>query len=495
MYKVIIVEDEEAARDHLSLIIKRKFPDFVILGEAENGQDCLKMINREKPHIILTDIRMPVMDGLELVERVSETYPEIRTLIISGYEDFEYARQAFRSGVEDYLLKPVKIEKLKEILDKFVLSLQAEEDRKELRYLEDSVLKGKLDIDFASRSDTYRIALFRTGGHVSRFHPARNSSDDFISRGVRGIQGRDGNEWFYLCAPRDFTRESFSKWILLRDSGHSSDYFTLVLHDSPAGLSELNGLFKSLCAHVDKSIRLGKETIVRTDQKIRSTAELHDLPDGSTIEFLLSTENLAELRKLLREEIRYLREVDVPLIELEKRVKEFFALIQKGWKNLHGQTEKTEQEIALELNLAESGDYADLNTRLDEILSEYLNVEKSTAAEGKMPLFFKAVCRYVENNHGEKISIGDLSSRFNLSESYLSKLFRKHLDSSYGDFLKKCRIDSAKKLLRSNSDISIQEAARMCGFDDQFYFSKVFKQVCGISPTQYKKGDGNDRQC
>lgn len=123
MYKIIIVEDEEAAREHLSLIIRRRFPLFSIIAEVENGRECLDYLEIEKPHIIITDIRMPVMNGLELVEELSVSHREIKTLIVSGYEDFEYAREAFRSGVEDYLLKPVKIEKLEEILRKFETAL------------------------------------------------------------------------------------------------------------------------------------------------------------------------------------------------------------------------------------------------------------------------------------------------------------------------------------------------------------------------------------
>ena len=106
MYRVLIAEDEPAAMQHISTIIRIKCPGFEVAGTADNGKTALEMLETLKPDILITDVKMPVMDGITLVKKAGEKYPEILSVIISGYQDFDYAREALRSGCCDYILKP-----------------------------------------------------------------------------------------------------------------------------------------------------------------------------------------------------------------------------------------------------------------------------------------------------------------------------------------------------------------------------------------------------
>lgn len=114
MYQVFIAEDEPAALQHLCTIIKIKCPNFQVTGTAENGKDALEQLGELKPDILITDVKMPVMDGITLVKRAKEKYPDILSVIVSGYQEFSYARSALRYGVCDYILKPVKPSALQE---------------------------------------------------------------------------------------------------------------------------------------------------------------------------------------------------------------------------------------------------------------------------------------------------------------------------------------------------------------------------------------------
>ena len=481
----MIVEDEEAARDHLSLILRRKFPEFEIIGEAENGQECLELLKGMIPDVIISDIRMPVMDGLELMEILSRDYPEIQTLIVSGYEDFEYARNAFRCGVEDYLLKPVKLDKLQGILEKTASRIKERQTGETIRLFENLILRNRESTNPSGDERQFRTALFRLGGHVSRFYPGRRSSENFVRNGVYGIQGRDGNEWFLVGSAGDFSRHEFISWV--EEFRREEAYATAVFHEGSTPFDSLRDIYTLLCSLTDRSIRPGRRIFLCQGEDREEHLLLPDLPVGR-IEYALSTGNPGELKSILREELGYLEEKSVSLIRTEQRIKELFHLIRRERLSLGVGEGLPEWDIPLELQMTECRSYGDLSRRLEELLSESFEMAEGRSSEQVMPLFFKAVCRYVEHNYRERVGISDLSARFNLSESYLTKLFRKHLNCSFTEYLKTCRIEAAKALMQSNPEITVQEAARHSGFDDQFYFSKVFKQITGQSPSGYMKG-------
>ena len=107
MYRVIIADDEPIALEHISSIIEIKCPQYEVAGTAENGKEALEKVAQYHPDLLITDIKMPLMSGIELASEIHEKYPDTYTLIVSGYSDFEYARSALQSGVCDYILKPV----------------------------------------------------------------------------------------------------------------------------------------------------------------------------------------------------------------------------------------------------------------------------------------------------------------------------------------------------------------------------------------------------
>lgn len=126
MVKVIVAEDEELILNHIIKNIQQIDLEFVIVGAAQNGKQALEMIEEFSPDLLLTDIRMPVIDGLELLKNVALNYPYIKTIVISGYSEFDYAKQAIKYGVNDYLLKPLELEELRKALAKIKISLEAE---------------------------------------------------------------------------------------------------------------------------------------------------------------------------------------------------------------------------------------------------------------------------------------------------------------------------------------------------------------------------------
>jgi YesN/AraC family two-component response regulator len=127
-YKTIVVEDESLIRRNISKKVSELHSNFTVIGEAMNGQEALKLIEEQLPDLVLTDIKMPIMDGLELAKQIFFGYPHIKVVIISGHHEFEYARKAIAYQVNDYLLKPVVSEELRNTLSRIELKLSADLD-------------------------------------------------------------------------------------------------------------------------------------------------------------------------------------------------------------------------------------------------------------------------------------------------------------------------------------------------------------------------------
>ena len=126
LYRIILVDDEEEVRKSMIKKLDWEAAGFQVVGDAENGQEALEMIEQLEPDVLMTDIRMPYMDGLELVRRIRQKYPSMKVLIFSGFDDFEYAQQAITLNVTEYILKPVNVEELTEILSRVKIKLDQE---------------------------------------------------------------------------------------------------------------------------------------------------------------------------------------------------------------------------------------------------------------------------------------------------------------------------------------------------------------------------------
>ena len=142
LYSIILVDDEEEVRKSIIKQIDWESAGFKVVGDAENGEDALEKIEVLEPDVVLTDIRMPYMDGLTLAERVRQKYPSMKIVIFSGYDDFEYAKQAIKLNVTEYILKPVNVEELTAILQKIKANLDQEiEQKRNVNLLRENYIK------------------------------------------------------------------------------------------------------------------------------------------------------------------------------------------------------------------------------------------------------------------------------------------------------------------------------------------------------------------
>ncbi len=490
MYKVLVVEDEKASSNFLCSILKKEYPGFEVLEPAENGLAGWNSLEQNKPDLVITDIRMPVMTGLELVSKIHESFPGINCLILSGYQDFEYAREAMASGVADYLLKPITPSKLREAIDRLMPSLQRIRLRTEQERLR-ACIAGSADKyetgedGESDRSSTCRMAVFRYGSLVSRFSP-------FSRRDIEGFHdplwvfgGRDGREFILLASAADLTGEEFSAAVEGARERLGEGSVSMFIQKSGCLLSDLRSLYSEALILIDRNLVLGKTLTINSDYKDSSQPIEWDKELEYAVDYALVNREIGRLQKYLFDNLQEWIDRDLPAIRIETALKELFYIIRK-MNPSPDHDDAMKPEILLELYLSEYKDPETLKHQLSALIKGMLSLDDRDTSKD-IPDSFNAVLLYVDRHFKDNLKLSELSEIFHLSKSYLSRQFSKYTGASFSDYLRKCRINAAMDLIRLNQNMPLQDVAQYCGFDDPFYFSKVFKAESGMTPTQFRK--------
>lgn len=184
----VVAEDEERMRDYLARKTAELDPAFECAGTAADGEEAVELVERHLPDLLITDIKMPVLGGLELVERIRRTNPELRILIVSGYSEFEYARQAIELGVDDYILKPIDLEKLREVLRRVRIRLDASAGAVDADFGLDRI--GARETELAKSVEVYLQENYRRPYSLERLASTFGCKPAYLLRLYRKVTGR-----------------------------------------------------------------------------------------------------------------------------------------------------------------------------------------------------------------------------------------------------------------------------------------------------------------
>ncbi|MBP3902424.1 MAG: response regulator [Blautia sp.] len=234
-YRVMIVDDEPMAVKAIERIIERNCPAFTVVGTAGNGREALEMLPETKPDLVLTDIAMPLMSGLELAKAARETEPEVSFVVISGYQDFQYMRDAIQTGVLDYLAKPIVPSVIVSMMERVRLKLQAafyERRNKVLRELCHGVKVPQNEMDRLFPMDSYCAALLRENGLPRRFSSSSGTEIFGNPEENFSVYGRDSMEELHLIPEvllAEQPVEAYMNRLKERRAGKDS-YTTLILY-------------------------------------------------------------------------------------------------------------------------------------------------------------------------------------------------------------------------------------------------------------------------
>ena len=508
MIKVVIAEDKPLILRSIKSKIESFSDELKVVGEATNGLDALSLIEELEPDIVFTDIRMPVMDGLELVAKAREKYEELHFVIISGYDDFEYARQALKLKVSDYLLKPVKQTELNNILDKTISEIRLNKLNETKTYIQSILQSSSSTPDLKAPDlccESYWTVLLNAGPYTNFVIDYANPFNDYWSKkdiekvlscyiypenNFWVFDGRSFNELIVVLGLSE--NESFDIKSLVNsireEFDHSSVPVSIAVSKPMENCSEIGIETQILRAFLKENIIFGKPgDFYRDEMKLFSSRELTIL--DSSVEKKLITFIQNGLKKNFLKEINklfsYWELNNYTQSNIESLLKQIIKLCQKH--SLKNSGFDIDLELEADEIISSSKDYYALFQGMSFIFEQFFTSYASGDAGSKYNRdVVSKVEAYFNTSYANPITIGEVAKMVNFHPVYLSRIFKEVNGVSPMEYLTSLRINKAKDLLLSDPDLSLKDVAEFVGYTNPFYFSRVFKTVTGKSPSEYR---------
>lgn len=537
MLKIIVVDDEELIRKGLVKVLSNYETEFQVLGEATNGLEAMELIGREIPDVVITDVKMPHMDGVELVKELERRYPEIKKIVISGFGEFDYVRETMRYGALDYLLKPLDDEQLISLLKKITSFIESDKKQR----IAESNLQEKLnaglpflkeqfifelittskfnkdDVDqklnlyeiklnpgkywvIIARLDNYRWICREAGVEATKgmLLKVKSCFDEVLGQCYEPIScSFPGGQIYLISTPAEDPKfiqdvlEGGLAWLELNapeirvtlSLGPPCDDLLCLTKSYQQAVALLRRRFYSEKSGIISFQSITKPTInsdTKTDLFIdilnnleRSLRNCLEVGDYQQVSVIFNDFS-ALFKKFQFDPL----EVVKLLIEVYVRLQSSYPEFSKSLIELYGLEDSYPKNL-------ESFDTYDF--LLQENIKLYTEVIKKIVEirNRKDKRLVKIIKDYINENYHEPISLNMIAENIYLSPSYISDLFKKQTGENITDYLAKVRIEKAKILLK-DLQIKSYEIGEMVGYKDPAYFSKVFKKVVGVSPNEYR---------
>lgn len=519
MYKVLIVEDEVFVRLGIRMSVEWEKLDMQVIADVSNGQQALEIYEREHPDIVLTDIRMPIMDGMELIRRIRENDLETRIVILSCLEEFQLVREAISIGVSDYILKlTMTQEDMEKILLKVRTELEAMRGRRNPREnvsLEEKK-RGLLDLFYYDVYDSTTVK--KKINRLSLPFGEKNllvavlEVDDYEK-----LQNRFKDEYGMLVSSAISNvltelMEEYGKGFLIEERDVS--YILIAEHAQMSQKAEAEHAFFQFLAKIQKTLNMYFQTSVSIgiSQMFDGYENLRTMYGQcrfclsrkfyhSPGELLLYSEEKrkdtetavrAAMRRLYvengkEERLKALAETGM---EMFHNVPEPDSMI-RFFKNLVGE-EVNHVVMDKQKRFGLTGEYVQRMERV-ETLGQLLDTFHELRYElyenpdaQKMNKTVASIMQYISAHYGQNMPLEQIAGAVELSPNYICSLFKKETGVNLYQYIMEFRINRAKELLLS-TNLKSYEIAEKTGFTDESYFSRSFKKVTGQSPVEFRR--------
>lgn len=540
MYSLLIVDDEPLTREYMKLNISSIHEGWAVAGEAGDGTEALEFIGKQSVDLVITDIKMPVMDGLELCRTISQTYPKLKVIILSGYDEFAYAKEAILYGVNEYLLKPVVKEDLKAALDSIAKKLDQEKNY-ELAYK--SLLNLSIDSKGSVVKKFLQALINESAVEIKTLYPLIFRMKVSLMEGEGMILILALDEGKFLKADLPVSDISIYRYILNRAA-------TEMVEEDDSGWVFLDPDENTCILFTGEDTAMVRQSCIDLAAKVNSfmCANTHlaitasiGCPVNDILQLSLSYKNADKLLlcSLFKSKSSLYTNQDQDIDQYLKRVDEIFAatiLLKSGFMGIN------EMNCYLALSkLADLIDYTDVMSVLrcgvyiiknlsplkadssPEFVESAMKLLKTFSSAGKSDLsrestikLFKSITAFLSGNtakeegtidrkklineesiiekakeyifshYSEPISLALIAENAGISSSYLSQMFHKAVGESYIQFLTKVRMEQASKLLKAYPDEKISNICEKVGYMGVKHFSYVFKQYFNMTPGEFQ---------
>lgn len=531
--KMIIADDEDNVREGLRELVPWEEMNVEIAAVAADGQEALELCRELKPDILLTDIRMPMMDGLETALKLKEFHEQVRIIIISGVQDFNYVKTALHLHADGYILKPIKIPELQDTVNKVVASITAERSRDEheqklkqqlqenLPTLREKFLANLVQGMYKSEQEvrdklaffglplempgSWRAAVFRIDDYEQAIERYNEEYKQLLSFSIFNIMeeiaSRSPNSVTFAMKENEFVMilnqavlNHYELLDLCQQIIDSINRFLKIdisvgIGNPVANILGLHQTYYEACSAIEYKFFTGKNSILQiSDFKTEQAGW----------EFPLVYEEQSKLFNFMKMGQQE---------EVARKLDDIFASVCSNRNCPAGYV----QSICIELINLASKTLFELGENPDPIIgdfpsmfSEVYSKRDVSDLQGMMHEFFGKLTGFFAQKHNQKnshmikkikdiiaksymenLTVARLSEEVFLSPNYISLIFKQETGENITEYITKIRMDAAKELLK-DLDLKILEVAEMVGYENATYFSTVFKKSVGMHPQKYR---------
>lgn len=534
--KVFLVEDEMVIRRGIKNSIDWEKEGYIFCGEASDGELAYPMIIKEKPDILITDIRMPFMDGLELCKLVKKELPNIKILILSGYDEFDYAKEAIRLGVTEYLLKPISSGKLLEALNGVSESIRREKEDKDLvrKYMEEmrentehekqkffeQMIAGNLSMADALETGKkyemnlsagmYNLLLFRfTLGKENRksgelLGEAEYAIEklterlEYVFEFQRGVEG-----WAFLLMADNEEQMSERVKELSKDLEEIMKNYSTIAYFGGIGqpvarLRELEESFREAERALAARFTMELNRIISVDD-IRMAQNVDTLDDIEITSFGEIEKTRTMLEKFLNNgaEDEIDEFVDVYINELPEEnlksvlmrqyiIMDAYIVMMSFCEKIEGiEGEMQAQSEELKNSMKTIQTVEEIKNYIRMLLKKIIGVRDTISGRRYSDIIEIAKDQIRKTYMSDEISLNTVAAEVGMSPSYFSSIFSKEMGKTFVEYLTEIRMDRAKELLMCSS-MKTSEIGYEVGYKDPHYFSYIFKKTQNCTPKEFR---------
>lgn len=534
--KVFLVEDEMVIRRGIKNSIDWEKEGYIFCGEASDGELAYPMIIKEKPDILITDIRMPFMDGLELCKLVKKELPNIKILILSGYDEFDYAKEAIRLGVTEYLLKPISSGKLLEALNGVSESIRREKEDKDLvrKYMEEmrentehekqkffeQMIAGNLSMADALETGKkyemnlsagmYNLLLFRfTLGKENRksgelLGEAEYAIEklterlEYVFEFQRGVEG-----WAFLLMADNEEQMSERVKELSKDLEEIMKNYSTIAYFGGIGqpvarLRELEESFReaerALAARFTmelnriisvEDIRMAQNVDTLDDIEITSFGEIEKT--RTMLEKFLNNGAKDEIDEFVDVYINELPEENLKSVLMRQYIIMDAYIVMMSFcekiEGIEGEMQAQSEELKNSMKTIQT--LEEIKNYIRMLLKKIIGVRDTISGRRSSDIIEIAKDQIRKTYMSDEISLNTIAAEVGMSPSYFSSIFSKEMGKTFVEYLTEIRMDRAKELLMCSS-MKTSEIGYEVGYKDPHYFSYIFKKTQNCTPKEFR---------
>lgn len=496
MYKILIVEDEEIERKAFVSLLKEHFKEYLSVYNASNGMEALEILKDIDIDILVCDINLPGINGLETIGFAKKINKDIVSLVITSYNYFEYAREAIKLGVEDFILKPVSIENLCNLINQIINKIDRKKNEK--NQTTQLVLKMEEIRPIVESDCIHSIVQNSKPEEIRKYFSILNivpksgfclvfQEDSFQPYQIHSFITEIEDLGCRCMKDSYYEAHVLFVFSMARLSSQDIDMFKALINKYFYGLDHMG--VGDICINYENFYR----SYVTAIKNIGSPIELKENDSKNDLGYSYNIEKLCQnlikdflkfdsLNMQRRINLFYLEILYIDKMSLLNVIKAFNeTLITLFNQEFKSNIDLNDQEYIIKLDA--DNPYRDLLAKINDFLDSL--VKSIDKADNKSSnILVKKALAYISLNYKKNITLNSVAAYLGVTPFYISNLLSTHTSKNFTDLVTEYRIEKAKEMLKGN--YQIKEIAFELGFRSHNYFSKVFKKVTGLTPKEYK---------